>query len=256
MKLASVWVAAVAVFAVGCSKADSGTSNGPARPANGKERGDCKAPKFELGQTKDDLAVGTCDPGLLCLSNLCVRPPPADCQTIADQLASFDLGNYAEPEEREPVVEKYKRACTKAYVSKEQGECMAKTTDKFAAMQCAPLMFPEMAKPAEAGGGGGDCDKIMVTMKTFMSKSMGGTQDPQTTKMLESVFVALKDSCEQDGWPAALKQCILTAGDNTDAMTKCNGQMPPEIQQKLTERMAKVMQQAQPQPQGSPTAPF
>jgi hypothetical protein len=253
MKLASVWV--VAVVAAGCSKADSGTSSGPPRAASGKERGDCVAPKAEPGQPRDEFAIGTCDPGLLCLSNLCVRPPPADCQLIADQLASFDLGNYAEPEDRAPVVDKYKRACHKAMVSKEQGECIANTTDRFAAFQCAPLMFPDMNKAAEAGGDG-ECDKIMATLKTFMQKSLAGAQDPQTLRMLDAVFVAMKDSCEQDGWPAAFKQCILTAGDNTDAMTKCNAQMPPDIQQKLTKRMTDVMQQQVPQPPPSPTTPF
>lgn len=251
MKLAFVWVA---LCAVGCSKADSGTSNGPPRPGNGKERGDCVAPKTEPGQPKDEFAIGTCDPGLLCLSNLCVRPPPADCQAIAEQLASFDLGNYAEPEDRAPVVDKYKRACHKAMVSKEQGECIAATTDKIAAFQCAPLMFPEMGKPVEKVGAGGECDQIMATLKNFMQKSLGGAQDPQTTKMLDGVFVAMKDSCEQDGWPAVFKQCILSAGDNTDAMTKCNAQMPPDVQQKLTQRMTQTMQQQTPQP--PPTTPF
>lgn len=249
MKLASVWV--VAVFAVGCSKADSGTA-GPSRPANGKERGDCVAPKQAAGEPEDEFAIGTCDPGLLCLSNLCVRPPPADCQAIGEQLTSFELGNYAEPEEREPVVTKYKRACAKAMVSKEQGECIAKATDKPGVFQCAPLMFPDMGKPAEAGGTG-ECDQIATITRNAMSKSLGGSQDPQMVKMLEGVVVAMRESCAQDAWPDAFKQCILTAGDNTEAMNRCNGQMPPDLQKKLTDRMMKIVQ---PQPQGSPTSPF
>lgn len=252
MKLASVWVAAV--VAVGCSRADSGPVASADRAPKGKERGDCIAPKTE-GSAVDPFAIGTCDPGLLCLSNVCVRPPPADCQAVAELLASFDLGNYAEPEERAPVVDKYKGACHKAMVSKEQGECIAKTTDKMAAFQCAPLMFPEMGKPAEAGGGG-ECDKIAAVMRGYMNRSMGGAQDPQTTRMLEGVLTAMTESCAQDGWPATFKQCILSAGDNTDAMNQCNAQMPPDVQQKLTERMTKLMQQQAGQPQGAPTTPF
>jgi hypothetical protein len=255
MNLASVWV--VAVFAVGCSKADSGTSSGPSRPANGKERGDCVAPTTAPGQP-DDFAVGTCDPGLLCLSNLCVRPPPADCQVIADQLTSFDLGNYAEPEERAPLVDTYKRACHKAMVSKEQGECMEKATDKAAASLCAPLMFPEVNTPKKAAtGNGGDCDQIMTITRQAMTKSVGSSQDPQMAKMLDAALGAMRESCEQDGWPVAFKQCILTSGTDTDAMNQCNAQMPPDLQKKLTERMMKIVQsQAPQQPQGAPTAPF
>ena len=244
MKLASVWVVAVAaVVWVGCSKADSGTS-GPTRAANGKERGDCVAAKQEPGTPKDEFAIGTCDPGLLCLSNLCVRPPPADCQAIADQLTSFELGNYAEPEERAPVADKYKRACNKAMVSKEQGQCMEKATDKVGAFQCAPLMFPELGKPAAAGGG--DCDQIMTITRAYMTKSVAGSQDPQMQKMLDAALGAMKESCEQDNWPVAFKQCILTAGDSTDAMNRCNGQMPPDIQKKMTDRMMKIVQPPQP----------
>src|SRR4051812_2182289 len=77
----------------------------------GKERADCRSDK-------------TCDQGLWCLSNLCVRPPAADCQVVADELASIDLGNYAEPEDRAPVVAKYKSQCETLYVSKEEGVCL------------------------------------------------------------------------------------------------------------------------------------
>lgn len=252
MKL--VWVVALGVSAMACSKDSgaSGASNAPPRAALGKERGDCVAPKQAPGEPKDEFAVGTCDPGLLCLSNVCVRPPPANCAAIGEQLASFELGNYAELEDRAPVVEKYKRACHKAMVSKEQGECIEKATDKAGAFQCAPLMFPEMGKPPE--GGKGDCDQVMTITRGYMSKTMGGTQDPQMVKMLEAAMTAMKDSCEQDGWPDSLKQCIVSAGDNTDAMTRCNGQMPPDIQQKLTDRMMKMVQQQTNQP--PPTTPF
>lgn len=252
MKL--VWVVALGVSAMACSKADSGTSS---RPPSGKERGDCVAPKQEPGQPKDEFAIGTCDPGLLCLSNLCVRPPPADCQAIAEQLTSFDLGNYAELEERAPVVASYKRACHEAMVSKEQGECIAQATDKTAATICAPLMFPELNAPKKAGSGGGsECDQIVTITRKAMSKSLGGAQDPQTLKMLEAVIGVMGESCEQDGWPAGFKQCVLSADEDADALGRCNSQMPPDLQQKLTERMTKVMQQQMPQPQGSPTAPF
>ena len=110
-------LAMVTEWAMGCSK-----EAGSDRPTLGKERADCRLDK-------------TCDPGLMCLSNLCVRPPPADCTAVGEGLASHDLGNYAEPEDRAPVVDKYKRACHKAMVSKEQGECIAATTEKFAAIQ-------------------------------------------------------------------------------------------------------------------------
>ncbi len=218
------------LLATGCQKEAS--EAGPARPALGKERGDCKPNKV-------------CEPGLLCLSNLCVRPPPADCQQVADIVASFELGNYAEVEAREPVVARYKAACEKVYVSKEAGECFTKATDKASAELCAPEMFakaPAQKVGVEAPlGGGGDCATIAEKIRNQMGKQMGNS-DPQTQQMFEKVIKIVRESCEQDAWPPAFKSCVIAAGESTDAMNKCSKDMPPALQQKMTERMSKAMQ--------------
>src|SRR5687767_15742223 len=136
--------ALLVIVVFGCAK------GGGSRGVAGTERGDCRS------------AEPKCETGLLCLSNLCVRPPPADCTNVADTLASIDLGNYAEPEERQPVVAKYKAACDKAYVSKEQGECIDKVKDKWSAAQCAPNMFPEITASK------GDCEKVASKVEAVM----------------------------------------------------------------------------------------
>lgn len=229
------WTVVVILLATACQK-EASEPGAPARPALGKERGDCKPDKV-------------CDPGLLCLSNLCVRPPPADCQQVADILASFDLGNYAEPEAREPVVAKYKAACEKAYVSKEQGECFVKAAGKEAAELCAPAMFATQKVEVEVGsgakvpgaGGAGDCATIADKIRAQMGKQMSNS-DPQTQQMFAKVITIVRESCEQDNWPPAFKSCVIAAGESTDAMNKCSTSMPPELQQKMTERMTKAMQ--------------
>jgi hypothetical protein len=199
-----------------------GDKSAPSGLPLGKERGDCKPNKV-------------CDPGLICLSNLCVRPPPADCQVIADQLASMDLGNYAEVEERAPVVAKYKAACDKAYVSKEQGECFEKATDKATASACAPAMFPELTS-----SGSGDCVAVAAKIRGQMSKQMGNA-DPQTKQMFDKMIMVMQQSCDQDAWPDGYKKCVLMAGDANDAMSACQKQMPDALQKKMTERMMNAM---------------
>ncbi len=221
-------LAMVSVWALGCSKE---APAGESRPALGKERGDCKAEK-------------ACDPGLMCLSNLCVRPPPADCTAVANGLASFDLGNYAEPEEREPIVARYKASCEKAFVTKEQGECFEKAADKNAAMMCAPFMFAE--KVDVRGPVTGECGKVIARIRQTMAGQLSQVTDPQTLQMMNKAMDVMKESCELDGWPDNLKSCILNAGDGTDAMTQCNSMMTPDIQQKMADRMLKIMQQTPP----------
>lgn len=208
---------------------------GSDRPALGKERGDCKPNKL-------------CDPGLMCLSNLCVRPPPADCAAIAEQLASYDLGNYAEPEDRAPVVAKYRAHCEKAFVDKDQGACIEKASDKLAAQQCAPAMFgvaqPPPGAGSGAGGGSGECTQVAAKLRAQMGAQLPGN-DPQTTKMLDQLLGVMQQSCELDGWPAGFKQCLLLAA-GADGMTKCNAQLPADVQKKLQDRMIAAMQPPQP----------
>ncbi len=71
-------------------------------------------------------------------------PPPTntgDCLLVGEIFAALELGNYAEPENRDPVVAKYKTACERAGVTKEQGECVvAHKTDKASAAACVPKM--------------------------------------------------------------------------------------------------------------------
>ena len=212
--------ALVLAVLVGCSGGGRGTP--------GTERADCNA--------------GKCNTGLLCLSNVCVRPPPADCTVVAETIASMELGNYAEPEERAPVVAKYKSACDKAYVSKEEGECIDKARDKWSAGQCAPRMFPEMAASKN-----GDCKKVVLRVESAMKQQMQNMQDPQMQQWFKTTLSVMQQSCEEDKWPDELKKCIIEAkGDlGTDAMQQCNQQFPPALQQKLQERLAEAMRQQQ-----------
>ena len=202
------------------------SGGGGSRGAMGAERGDCRS------------ADPKCEPGLLCLSNLCVRPPAADCTMVAETLASLDLGNYAEPEERAPVVAKYKTSCEKTYVSKEEGACIDKASDKWTAGQCAPRMFPEFAANK------GDCKAVVARIENALKTQMQGT-DPQTQSYLASALRVMQQSCEEDAWPDALKKCILTTQDvpGVDAMQTCNQQMPPALQAKLQERMQTAMRE-------------
>lgn len=206
---------------VGCAK-------GGGRGDVGKERGDCR--------TDEHMP---CDPGLLCLSNLCVKPPPADCAAIGETLASMDLGNYAEPEERGPVVAKYKAACAKTYVSKEEGKCIDEAKDKWSAGQCAPRMFPELASSNT-----GNCKQVVAKIESALKGTMQNMDQPNMQQWLATMTRVMQQSCEQDAWPDDLKKCILMQTSATaDAMQACNQQFPPALQTKLQERLTTAMRE-------------
>lgn len=227
-------VALLAGAAAGCStECPTPGAVGSVRPPNGKERGDCVAPTGGPA----GAGIGACDPGLVCLSNVCVRPPPADCQVVAEQFTSFDLGNYAEPEQRAPLVGKYKAACEKALVSKEQGACMAQAHDAFAAKQCAPAMFPELSAPA---AGGNACANAIAVEKNLMIGQFP-QNDANSKMMVDEIMKAMQDSCEQDKWPPQLVACMASAKNITDFGT-CNNLMPPDVAKKMADRVQAASQ--------------
>jgi hypothetical protein len=123
-----------------------------------------------------------------------VRSAAADCTVVSETLASLDLGNYAEPEERAPVVAKYKASCEKTYVSKEEGECLDKARDKWTAGQCAPRMFPEMTAK------GTDCKQVTAKIESAMKQTQG-MDNPQMAQFLETTVRVVGQSCVEDAWP-------------------------------------------------------
>jgi hypothetical protein len=170
----------------------------------------------------------------------CRRPPHADCSAVADQLASIELGNYAEPEARAPIVAKYKAACDTALVSQDEAQCLDKARDRWGAGQCVPRMFPELASSSS-----GDCAAIIAKTKAMMAKQATYLSDPSMKKWFDLSMQIMQQSCEQDHWPDALKACVMGSDGTPTAMQACNQQMPPALQQALQQRLTKAMQAQQ-----------
>jgi|GEM_PF-6552381 len=101
----------------------------------GSERADCRPDR-------------SCDPGLTCLSNLCVRPPPADCAKVGQALGFIFLDNYTPREERAGFLAEVARQCAAANLSREDGECLAAAKTRVELRNC----------PTPVGLG--DCKKI------------------------------------------------------------------------------------------------
>jgi hypothetical protein len=226
-RMLSVSMSRVALMVVvalsGCQR-----DNPPAPP--GTERSDCRPD-------------GTCDPGLSCLSKRCVKPPPANCQAVAETLASFDLGNYAPLEERGPVVARHEVACKHAHVSKDEGACIDQARDKWTAAQCAPRLFPELASATTS-----DCVAVRTKIRaSYGAQGVAFENDPKMSKWFATTLQIVQQSCEQDRWPDAVKRCILASGANgQSSLTSCNHAMPPPLQQKLQDRMVAAMKLLQP----------
>lgn len=214
--------------ACAANKANEGVKSD--RGPLGTERADCRP----VAGGGAGGAVGACDVGLLCLSNVCVRPPPADCNLVAETLASNDLGNYAPVETRKPLVAKYSAECEKARVSKEEGECLLKAGSKWAAARCVPRLFPE-----QKSGGSADCEAIAARIMQLMDKELASMSEDMQ-KMMSKVTSVMTASCHEDEWPAPFKQCILESS-GADALNECDTHMPPGLEKRIQERMEQVL---------------
>lgn len=106
--------------------------------SDGTERGAC-------------YGNGTCNTGLTCLSNRCVRTPGADCDAVAEALASIELGNYAPKDQRAPRVTALAAICRTQNLSKDDGACILTAHTKDELALCPK---PMIVAPASGGGGG------------------------------------------------------------------------------------------------------
>lgn len=113
-----------------------------------------------------------------------------DCRLIAQSIASLELGNYAEPEVREPREREIEGLCVRARLTKADADCLlaAPTIDELA--YCAnPLVTKKVVPPPITPGD--ICEQYVRRLeaiarcKTFpadSAKALRG-QIPQLRKM-------------------------------------------------------------------------
>jgi hypothetical protein len=175
-------LASAAMFATGsaCSK----------EPAAGSERGAC-------------YGNGTCDEGLLCLSELCVRPPPADCDKVAAQISFVVQGNYAQPAERESFKAEMVTACKQAHLTAQEGKCIAAAKSREALSKCP--------KPLAMGS----CEEVIAHVVEVLAP-----KDPTLQQLLADNRDAVMRECERKGITKVEEACLLRA-KSEEEMKQC-----------------------------------
>lgn len=191
-------------------------------PDRGAERAPCRAD-------------GSCDVGLECWSELCVRPPGADCAAVARRLAAYRVGNYATAEQIAPVVADLTGQCQRVHLSAREGRCLTDAPDEDTLLECPRRLLPELdakyqarhAPPVDAGPPGlpvdpwappgtsaGACDAYVALLERMaVCQAM-----PVTTRAtLRQSITALRQawrSMPVDQRPALEQAC----GQGRDAM--------------------------------------
>ena len=186
----------------------------------GGERQRCRAAKGD---------APACAPGLVCMSDLCVRPPTADCDAVADALVSIELGNYAEPSAREALKPAKRALCAQQRVSADELACLRKATDAWAAATCVPRLYPH----AESA----DCTPVMAKLRGLLDRQIGS--DPAMKPMFEKIMTVMSRSCVEDEWPEGFRRCILASdGNDVKSLDRCEVAMPAALKDKLQKRIS------------------
>lgn len=186
MRVLAIYVALVLLAACAKQQADSTTT-----VAAGAERGPC-------------YGNGTCNDGLICLSDLCVRPPPADCAVVARKVGHLTLSNYAPRDERAAFESNMVTECKNAHLTKDEGECITRATRVSELMKCP--------KPL----GLGSCARIVAHIQKNFSSA-----DKDMARFLERGTDKLIEECNKQGITSADEACIMAA-KNFDELKACD----------------------------------
>ncbi len=166
---------ALAILVAGLSSAGCGQKS----PAVGTERGAC-------------YGNGTCNAGLMCMSDLCVSPPPADCNKVATKLNFLVLGNYATQQERDEYIANMITTCRQAKLSLADADCILESKNRTALSRCPrPLAL-------------GSCQRVL----TKVAELVAGTS-PDISNMLDN-GPALR-ACQQKGITKQQEECVMRA---------------------------------------------
>ena len=187
MAVAAVAMAALA--ATGCAK----------RPG-----ADDKCVEYESGAEKGACyGNGTCNEGFVCLSELCVRPEPADCNAIARQLGQLTLGNYTPKDQRDTFERDIATMCTEVHLSKTDGDCILRATDRTALGACpVPLVFA-------------NCERIFAHLRTNLA-----ARDNDIARKLQGGVEQFTVECKKMGITRVEEACILRSM-TSEALAAC-----------------------------------
>ena len=149
------------------------------QPPVGTERGAC-------------YGNGTCDQGLVCLSDLCVQPPPVDCAAVAKKISFLMLSNYAKPREREEYISSMITDCKRADLTQPEADCLLGAKNRGALRHCPkPLVL-------------GDCERALKHAQQLVAG-----QNPALAEMMDRGPALQR--CQERGISKREEACVLAA---------------------------------------------
>lgn len=202
--LALLAVAVVAALA-GCSDGD---------PPAGGERAACRAD-------------GTCDVGLECWSEVCVRPPSADCGAVAARLAPIRLGNYATDLERGPVLAELRAQCQREQLTAREGRCLVSAADDDALADCPRALLPEL-------------DGVRRRCLPLGPIALAFEGGQVSAAAAHAISETLVEQCIAERYAKPITTCMAGAG-TVDAVRACAAELPGAARRTLDRKLDRAI---------------
>lgn len=138
------------------------------------------------------------------------RPPdevgtPAEtatCATVGQVVASIEVGNYAEPEERAPAVAKHTSTCEALKLDQATRTCIAEQGDKNSIAYCAPEMLPDTKVEILAAA---ECDAVIKAASDRLANRPAFDWEKKWWSPRAAGYLA---SCKKDRWTKTLGECV------------------------------------------------
>jgi hypothetical protein len=147
-------------------------------------------------------------------------PEPLDCDAIAEDLASIELGNYAPRPAVARVVEHERADCAAAGLSDAERACVAAARTREAAEACAPRLVLDV-----------ECDAAVGAVRA--ARRRPGVP-PAFAAQLDREFAVMTRACDEDDWPVDVKRCLVGSA----SFEACAGRLPRPQQAALAKRLA------------------
>ncbi len=127
----------------------------------------------------------------------------ASCAIVGEALASAELGNYADPEDRAPIAAKHAATCKALRLDQATRTCIAQQQgDKISIAYCSPEMVPDtklhFVAPAECAA------LIKAASDRFAGRASYDWEKKWWTARAD-LFLA---SCKRDRWTAQVGECV------------------------------------------------
>jgi hypothetical protein len=157
----------------------------------------------------------------------------ANCASTAEVVTRFELGLGATPEQRAPVLARYTKACEEARLTPAEGSCIARATTTWAAIECAPRMFPQRAQSS-------DCKSVVARIRDSVLADMPKETGSAGVAMVDRMMVVMAAACTEDNWPLDYRNCVLSK-----SVKSCELMLPQELQVKLGKRLEPIVKPTQ-----------